>query len=201
MRRKNEISLLSSILTLIFVVIFTCIRANSVDKTIGENILRSYNCDYHSLSMITKIDVVVNNEPMLIKGNFHLIEDPLTMYNSKGEIVAFVGDDYNFINQDNHGIYENGNFVMNLEGQFNMVGDNYNCVNASGDIIATVEFNGTNTYGKMLDSDGNLIADYNSNYWRNDYTINIYQDTTYSDNTLLLLFASFVSDFKADNSN
>ena len=68
-----------------------------------------------------------------------------------------------------------------------------------GNIVATAEFNMSNTGGTIKDTEGNLIAKYLSSYFMNDYTVTIYDNNICSDMSILMIVASYVSDYMADN--
>ena len=70
---------------------------------------------------------------------------------------------------------------------------------AEGNIVGTVEFNISNTGGSIKDVNGNLIATYSSALFMNDYTVTIYDNDVCSDMSILMIVASYVSDYKADS--
>ena len=70
---------------------------------------------------------------------------------------------------------------------------------AEGNIVATAEFNATNTGGSIVDAAGNLIAVYSSSLFANDYTVTIYDNNICSDMAILMIIASYISDYKADS--
>lgn len=56
----------------------------------------------------------------------------------------------------------------------------------------------SNTGGSIRDTKGNLIATYSSSYFMNDYTVTIYDNDICSDMSILMIVASYVSDYMAD---
>ena len=162
--------------------------------------IRVYECDYKSLNLNTKITTTMNNEEITISGNiFRLLTDPLTVKNKDGEIIAYAGDVYGFISQDDHGIYIGEEFDVNMCGNIDLFGETYDLKNENGDIIGDVSFNTFNTYGTIKDIDDNIIAIYNSSYFFNDYTVTIYDNDVCSDLSILMIIGSYVSDYMADH--
>lgn len=160
---------------------------------------RIYKCDYKSANINTKITTTMHGEEIVISGNiFRLLTDPLTAKDSKGNVLGYAGDVYGFISQDDHGIYINKEFDINMCGNVDLFGESYALKNQNGDTVATVEFNMSNTGGSIVDVNGNLIAEYSSLPFMNDYTVTIYDNTVCSDMSILMIVASYVSDYMAD---
>lgn len=161
---------------------------------------RVYRCDYKSLNLNTKITTTLNGEEISITGNiFTLFTDPLTVRDSKDNVLGYAGDVYGFISQDDHGIYIGEEFDVNMCGNIDLFGESYKLKDSEGNIVATVEFNMSNTGGSMRDMEGNLIATYSSILFMNDYTVTIYDNDICSDMSILMIMASYVSDYMADN--
>jgi hypothetical protein len=55
------------------------------------------------------------------------------------------------------------------------------------------------TRGIMYNMDGKVIARYDSALSRYDYIVSIYDDCQIDDESVLMIFASYVSDKRADN--
>lgn len=160
---------------------------------------RIYKCDYKSANINTKITTTINGEEIIISGNiFKLFTDPLTVKDSKGNVLGYAGDVYGFISQDDHGIYINKEFDINMCGNVDLFGESYELKNQNEETVATVEFNMSNTGGSIVDVNGNLIAEYSSSFLMNDYTVTIYDNTVCSDMSILMIVASYVSDYMAD---
>lgn len=160
---------------------------------------RIYKCDYKSANINTKITTTINGEKIIISGNvFKLFTDPLTAKDSKGNILGYAGDVYGFISQDDHGIYINKEFDINMCGNVDLFGESYELKNQNEETVATVEFNMSNTGGSIVDVNGKLIAEYSSSFLMNDYTVTIYDNTVCSDMSILMIVASYVSDYMAD---
>lgn len=163
---------------------------------------RVYECDYKSLNINTKITTTLNGEEISIVGNiFRLLTDPLTVKDSKGNVLGYAGDAYGIISQDDHGIYIGEEFDINMCGNVDLWGESYKLKDSEGNVIGTVEFNMSNTSGNIKDANGNLIATYSSALFMNDYTVTIYDNDVCSDMSILMIVASYVSDYKADSSN
>lgn len=112
---------------------------------------RTYECDYKSTSLSqTKIETTVGGEPVAIKGGAIAklwITDPLVMSDDEGNVIANAGDAYGIVSQDDHDIYVDGEFAVNMEGKFSLVGDSYKLVNADGATVGTLKCNWADTAG------------------------------------------------------
>lgn len=163
---------------------------------------RVYKCDYKSLNLNTKITTTLNGEEISIAGNlFTLFTDPLTVKDSKGNVLGYAGDVYGFISQDDHGIYIGEKFDVNMCGNIDLFGESYKLKDSEGNIVAIAEFNMLNTSGSIKDIEGNLIATYSSSFFMNDYIVTIYDNNICSDMSILMMVASYVSDYKTNTSN
>lgn len=158
-----------------------------------------YLCDYKSLKINTEISTKYNGSDIIISGNIlKIVEDPLTAKDSNGNIIGYAGDSYGFIEQDDHGIYIDDKFDINMCGNFELYGNSYDLKDENGEVVATAKFNGSNTGGEIVETSGKIIATYQSNLWSNDYKVYIYDNNICSDLSILMIVASYVSDFKAD---
>lgn len=192
---KKILSLLISILMIVNLSACGSVANTEIKTEAG----RVYKCDYKSLNMNTKITTVLDGEEIIIVGNiFRLLTDPLTVKDSKGNVLGYAGDVYGFISQDDHGIYIGEEFNVNMCGNVDLFGESYELKDSDGETIATVEFNMSNTGGSIRDIKGNLIATYSSSYFMNDYTVTIYDNNICSDMSILMIVASYVSDYMAD---
>lgn len=187
------------VLILGILLVILLLSYDSEAEPVGE--CRIYNCDYKSLNLNTKVTTVLNGEEISISGNlFRIVTDPLTAKDASGNVIGYAGDVYGFIEQDDHGIYIGNTFDINMCGNFDWWGESYELKNSEGDIVATVEFNASNTKGSIVDTSGNLVASYSSSIFANDYTVSIYENDVCSDLSILMIMASYVSDYKADSS-
>lgn len=163
---------------------------------------RVYECDYKSLNINTEITTTYDGSEISISGNiFRLLTDPLTVKDSEGNTLGYAGDAYGVIEQDDHGIYVGENFEINMCGNFDLWGNNYKLKDSEGNIVANAEFNMSNTSGSITDTEGNLVATYSSSLIANDYIVTIYDNDICSDMSILMIMASYVSDYMADSSN
>ena len=161
---------------------------------------RIYQCDYKTLNLNTKITTIFNGEEISITGDiFRILTDPLTVKDSNGNILGYAGDVYGIISQDDHGIYIEEKFDINMCGNVDLFGESYRLKDSNGNIVATAEFNMSSTKGSIKDINGNMIATYSSSYFMNDYTVVIYDNTICSDLSILMIVASYVSDYMADH--
>ena len=83
-------------------------------------------------------------------------------------------------------------------GKFDVFGNTYALKDADGNIVGEVKHNATQTSGEIVDNEGNVIATYKSAIKINDYTVNVYENDMMSDEAVLMIMASFVSDMKYD---
>lgn len=161
-----------------------------------------YNCDVKNITLNTKIEITDENDNYIgtVQGNIiRFLTDPLTLTNGDTKI-AYAGDSYNLITQDDHAIFVNDKVELYMIGKFNIVGNDYEIADRNGNVKYTCHFNMFTTKGELKDLDGNIIAVYSHNPIFRDYTVTIY-DTDIDKNAILLLFASYHSDYEADNSN
>ena len=188
-----------SLLIAVMIIVNLSACGSVANTEINTKTGRVYKCDYKSLNMNTKITTILNGEEIIIAGNiFRLLTDPLTVKDSKGNVLGYAGDVYGFISQDDHGIYIGEEFDVNMCGNIDLFGESYELKNSDGETVATVEFNMSNTGGSIRDTKGNLIAAYSSSYFMNDYTVMIYDNNICSDMSILMIVASYVSDYMAD---
>lgn len=189
---------------LVAILMIANLTACGVTESTSTNIEtgRVYECDYKSLNINTKITTTLDGEEISIVGNiFRLLTDPLTVKDSKGNVLGYAGDAYGIISQDDHGIYIGDSFDVNMCGNVDLWGESYKLKDSEGNVVGTVEFNMSNTGGNIKDANGNLIAKYSSVLFMNDYTVTIYDNDVCSDMSILMIVASYVSDYKADSSN
>lgn len=184
----------------LLVVVLMIVGLTACGSATNAETGRVYKCDYKSLNINTKITTTLNGEEISIVGNiFTFLTDPLTVKDSKGNVLGYAGDAYGIISQDDHGIYIGDKFDINMCGNVDLWGESYKLKDSEGNIIATVEFNAWNTRGSIEDTEGNLIATYSSSPIMNDYTVTIYDNSVCSDMSILMIMASYVSDYMADN--
>ena len=161
-----------------------------------------YQCDVKSISLSTKIDIDKEGENFVkVRGNlFRFITDPLTMYDLEDNKIAYAGDAYHFIAQDSHTINVGDTVTVEMVGLVDFFGESYEICNADEEQVAEVSFNMINTKGEMYDIEGNIIADFYSKLFFNDFTVRIYDDCELDEKTVLMIFCSYYSDQKADGS-
>lgn len=167
-------------------------------KDIGN--CTEYKCDVKNFRLSTTIEIEKENEKFAkVSGNiFKFLTDPLTMYDLKENKIAYVDDSYHLIAQDSHSIYVDGAMSVEMVGLVNFFGESYDIYNKDREKIANVSFNLFNTNGKMYDTNGNLIADFNSKMFLNDFDIRITEKCNLDEKTVLMIFCSYYSDQSAD---
>ena len=194
---KKIISLLTAIC--IIISLTACGSTVAANTTANTKTGRIYKCDYKTLNINTKITTILNGEEISISGNvLTLMIDPLTVKDSNGNILGYAGDSYGIISQDDHGIYIGDKFDINMCGNIELFGESYTLKDSNGDTVATALFNMNNTGGTIKDVNNNLIAKYTSSLFMNDYIITIYDNNICSDLSILMIVASYVSDYMAD---
>lgn len=158
---------------------------------------RVYNCDVKN-PLKTKIITELNGDTVTIKGDWKLIEDPLDMVNSEGEVIANAGDDYNFIDQDDHAIYVNGDLDCFVKGELGIVANHYTIYDEEHNEIAKADFNGSDTYGSITSGE-EVWVEYSSGFAFYDYKVVIHENCEISDESVLMIMASYKSDRIADS--
>lgn len=161
-----------------------------------------YGCDVKNLRLSTDIEISTGGEDVCkVSGNiFRVVEDPLTMKDLEGNKMAYAGDDYHLIAQDSHAIIVDGVVTAEMIGKFDLFGNSYDIYNGAGEKIAEASFNWTDTSGTLVDTDGNIIAEYSSFILFNDFDVKISEDCPIDNTTVLMIFCSYYSDKAYDNS-
>lgn len=162
----------------------------------------TYECDVKNFRLATTIQIYKDDKKFgEVRGNLvNFVTDPLTLYDKEETKVGYAGDAYHFIAQDSHAIYVNDEFSVEMVGLVDYFGESYKIYDYDEKLVAEVTFNTLNTSGEMYDVDGNLIADYQSKAYANDFTVRISENCTLDENTVLLIFCSYYSDQSYDNS-
>lgn len=202
-RRKSNADPISTIIALVIVAIISMVGCSTQGTVPNEGVVSTYDCNYRVLSLDTQIETVdKNGNAVTIKGDiFRLFEDPLSMIDASGNVLVYAGDAYNFVTQNDHGIYVGDEHVYDVVGEFKWLADSYTVRDADGKEIAYVDFNMWDTVGKMYTTNGTLIAQYNSGYFNHDYTVSIFEANEFDEDVVQMIFASYVSDKEADNNN
>ncbi len=198
MKRRTSIVLKFGIIGVLVAAIILVILLTGNKRAIGT--CTEYQCDVKNLRLSTTIEIDKENEDFAsIKGNiFALFTDPLTMYDLEDNKIGYAGDAYHFVTQDSHSIYINDEISVEMVGLFEIFGESYNIYNKDAEKIAKVTFNAFNTNGEMYDVYGNLIADFNSKLFMNDFDVRITDKCNLDENTVLMIFSSYYSDQSAD---
>ena len=199
---RDRLVLIECVIVVI-IVIWGIASGITNSKDLASDDYRTYECDYKSTSITqTRIKTVIDGKDVIIKGSSIAklkITDPLGMYDAVGNEIAYAGDTYGFIAQNTHGIYVNGEFEINMEGNVSLLGNVYTLKDKDGNALATIDCNSFDTKGYVTDNDGNIIASYESLFAVNDYTVKICDNDICSDEAMLLIIASYVSDVKYDS--
>lgn len=198
MKGRISITLKFGVIGILIATIISVFILTGNPKDIGT--CTKYQCDVKNLRLSTTIKIDKENQDFVnIKGNiFALFTDPLTMYDLEGTKIGYAGDTYHFFSQDSHSIYVNDEISVEMVGLFKIFGESYDIYNKDKEKIANVTFNTFNTNGEMYDIDGNLIADFNSKLFINDFEVRITDNCTLDEKTVLMIFCSYYSDQSAD---
>ena len=181
-----------------FIFVLSIIGLLSFHYEEGSGDFVTYNCDVKNVRVTTDIEVYKDDEYIgKVKGKLTVITDPLALYDASNKKLGYAGDDYAFINQDSHLIRIDKNFYT-MVGGFELVGESYRLFDEDDNYIGLAEFNEFNTKGYITDADGNVIANYRSNFLFNDYDVMIYENCELDDEVILLMCASYYSDQKFD---
>jgi uncharacterized protein YxjI len=165
---------------------------------------RQYFCDYQNLSLHMRVAIDDGNgKKYNIDGElFAAYEDDLAMADADGNLVRHTNDVYNFVSQNEHMVYDQANNLLyRCDGKIKIFADSYDVYDAAGNHIAYVKFNVFDSKGTMTDVDGHVIARYDSAWSRRDYVVSIYDECEIDDESVLMIFASYVSDLRSDSSN
>ena len=201
MKRFEREFIVLAVVIIIAVVAVVAFILSGNSKAKGS--YTEYQCDVKSISLSTKIDIDKEGESFAkVRGNlFRFVTDPLTMYDLKDNKIAYAGDAYHFIAQDSHSINVGNTVTAEMVGLVDFFGESYDIYNADEEKVAKISFNMFNTKGEKYDMEGNLIADFYSKLFFNDFTVRIYEKCELDENTVLMIFSSYYSDQKADSSS
>lgn len=197
MKKKNVVRIVVVVIVVLIMWMFLSwfIRPNIGDYT-------EYKFDVkHFLRMSTTIEIEKSGESYAkVQGNiWKFVVDPLTMYDTNGNKLAYAGDEYHLIAQDSHAIYVNNTLVAEMVGRVNLFGETYDIYNANREKVARVKVNMVNTKGEMYDANGKIVAVYRSFPLCQDFELRIADDCELDENTVLMIFSSYYSDQKADS--
>lgn len=160
-----------------------------------------YDCNGRVIALQTKIEIDKEGEYFgKIQGNiFTVVTDPLTMYDINENKIAHAGDTYHFINQDSHGIYVGRELMYEMVGKFEWLGQEYEIYDYDQNYVGKLKFSPGNFNGMLTDAKGNIVAEYDSFFGFYDYELKIYDDCELDEISVLMMFASYYSDYHYDN--
>ena len=183
----------------IIAVVLTAVCAVMSYAEIPDTYKSQYENDVKIVSLNLKVNASSDNAEYSIEGEIlSKLEDNLTMKDSDGQVVRKMIDEYNLISQNNHSIVDSENNVTyTCNGRIKVFADSYD-VYKDGQKVAYAEFNVFDTEGKLYNANGEKIAQYNSGYFRKDYTVTVFESCKMEDEDVLMIFASYVSDKRAD---
>ena len=198
----SKIEVLIIVAIIVFPILMVILlNTNNYADDVPSNIIdseRVYECDYHTISFKTHISFEMDGEEYHITGNLiRFFTDPLKL-TKNGKDVGYASDSYHIINQDDHAIIVDGNFEVCINGNFELLGESYELYDKDGNKVGYAEFNAVHTGGAIYDANGHAVAVFSSPICFNDYTVKIYDNNICSDKAMLMVIASYVSDYKAD---
>lgn len=198
MKRKNVVRIVVAVVVAILMwgTLSWFIRADIGTYT-------AYKFDVkHFLKLSTTIEIEKSGESYAkVQGNiWKIVTDPLTMYDTNGNKMAYAGDEYHLIAQDSHTIIVDGSVAAEMVGRINLFGETYDIYNANQEKVGRVKFNMFNTKGTMYDADGKIVADYRSFPFFKDFDIRVSDEYELDENVILMVFCSYYSDQNADSS-
>ena len=195
---KIEITFIGGIL---IAMLSICILTSAFNKSNLQN-ATTYSCDYHTLNIFkTVIDINKGDKNYAtIEGKIaKIVTDPLTMKDKEGNTIGKAGDEYHLVSQDSHSISLKEGAYIEMTGNFKLLGEEYTIYDSEENLIGKASFNLFGTNGVLTDKDGNIIAEYNSGWLRKDYDVTIKNEAKIDSDAILLVFASYASDFDFDN--
>ena len=150
-----------------------------------------YNCNGKVLSLNTEIDV--NDGEYTVVGNvLRLFEDPLQLKNETGKVIGTVGDNYDFITQDDH-VIETSNGQLIMKGKISLFGEHYEIVK-DDKVVAYADYNMFDTKGVIKSVEGEVVSRYSSFILMRDFEVSFNNNKILSEEEVLLIHAAYYSD-------
>ncbi len=199
MKKTKDIQGIIGVIVIICLIVGYFITGTP--KQIDEEYI-TYHCDGKVLTLRnTEIEISKDSKHYAkIQGDIiRFVVEPLKMYNSESEIIAYADDTYHFIAQDSHAVFVGEKFQFEVVGLVDFLGEKYEIYDEEGNQIGVVDFNSIDTEGEFYDMEGTLLADYTSRMGGLDYTVRITENCTLNHDAILLLMASYYSDKQADS--
>ena len=163
-----------------------------------EKTARTYDCDYHTLSVRTCISYEKDGDEYEISGDLiRFVTDPLQL-KKNGEIIGKADDTYHVVGQDDHAIVINGNFEIDIQGNFEVLGNSYELYGSDKEKVGYAEFGTLCLDGAVYTVNDDVVAEYSRRPFMNDYSVTIYDNDLCSDEAILMIIASYVSDYHED---
>lgn len=150
-----------------------------------------YDCNGKVLSLNTEISV--NDGEYAIEGNMlRLFEDPLQLKDETKKVIGIVGDNYDFITQDDH-VIETSNGQLIMKGKLSLFGEHYEIVK-DDKVIAYADYNMFDTNGVIKSVEGEIISRYSSFIFMRDFGVSFNNNDFLSEEEVLLIHAAYYSD-------
>lgn len=167
----------------------------------AKDVVHKHKANVKTLNLNTEIEVSSEGTTVYtIKGRImRLVEDPLLMYDTEGNLIASADDSYHIIAQDTHQISVNGTGEeIKMVGKISFFDEQSYDIFVGEEKVAVAKFNRFNTHGTIKDMSGTVMAEYTSPIIFNDYTVSITSHNIFSEEATDLIMASYYSDQKAD---
>ena len=183
------------------ILIITAVVAALVPISTPDNAKSKYFCDASVFSITTNVDIKNADGNYLYNVNgefFSTYEDNLVMQDPIGNVIREMSDKYNLVTQNDHTILDGNGILYSCQGNLNIVNNSYDVFNNQKEQIGYIEFNAWDTYGTLCNMDGEVMAQYNSNIFCVDYVVSVFENCEIDDDSVLMMFASYYSDMRAD---
>lgn len=200
---KNKLLKITIIVTCVALIIgvgYVSLSNKYYDDVPEEirNSARNYDCDYHTLSFNTHISFEKDNAEYDITGNIlTFLTDPLVI-SKNGKIIGKADDSYHIVGQDDHAVIINDKFEVDIHGNFELFGNSYDLYDQNKNKVGYAEFNTFCTKGAVFNSKNEAVAVYSKTIGFNDYSVMIYDNNICSDEAMMMVIGSYVSDYHAD---
>lgn len=174
----------------------------AVETVVSEEERKEIKCGYKVMSLGTNIKMKLNDKNVKVVGSIFTgkIVYPLKMVDSDKNVIALATDEYNILNTNDHTIIVGDNVEAVMHGDFNVIGKSYMIYDGENENqIAVFKRSLSGLGGELTDMDGNVLASYKRYPVRFDFTITINDNDTFSDEAIVMILSSFVSDDIADN--
>lgn len=189
----KKLSILLMIISMM-ICLFGC-SSVVVNPWVTEEPKCTYSCKYKTLNSHTKVTTTFKgNEITIVGDGTGFLRPPLTVVDSNNNILVDTKNTYGLY-EKGYGIYIDNKFEINVCGDATSEERGYTLKNSNGNSLGYADFSFFSEKGIIEDVKGNLIATYFSPSYTDDYTVAIYDNSTFSDLTILTIITLFVAEF------